>query len=142
MRNSISSQALSLKRLYVPWSRPLRVNANAILYLREARSRFNKAISLENSERLALSYIGLALCHFRLGDDDNGREALRAVNLIEFDGVAEKIIGRTGKARTTVKVAKFVLSFVAVFANDYGASRRKKLRELQHSVQRFLETES
>lgn len=32
--------------------------------LREARSRFNKAISLENSERLARSYIGLALCHF------------------------------------------------------------------------------
>jgi len=114
--------------------------------LREARSRFNKAISLENNERLALSYIGLALCHFQLGDDYNGREALRAVNFIKLvEGVAEKLKAG-GEAVVIAAVlgpmlgAKEIATVVA--AHYYGVSRRKKFRELQDSVQRFLETES
>ncbi|MEM7575671.1 MAG: hypothetical protein AAF433_22400 [Bacteroidota bacterium] len=39
--------------------------------LREARERFNKAVSLEKFDRLALAYLGLALCHYHLGDKDN-----------------------------------------------------------------------
>lgn len=52
--------------------------------LRDARSRFNKAISLEDNERLALSYMGLALCHFQLGDNHNGREALQTIDSIKM----------------------------------------------------------
>lgn len=36
--------------------------------LREARNRFNKAISWEKEERLALCYLGLALCHYYVED--------------------------------------------------------------------------
>lgn len=44
--------------------------------LREARNRFNKAISLENDLRLAAAYIGLALCHSFLNDKTNAKIAL------------------------------------------------------------------
>jgi len=48
-------------------------------YLREARSRFNQAVSLEIHERLALSHLGLALCHSYLGEYHNAQEALKAI---------------------------------------------------------------
>jgi hypothetical protein len=128
--------------------------------LREARSRFNKAISLENSERLALSYIGLALCHFQLGDDYNGREALRAVNLIKLEGETlaedreetkaileeqlaqiDKVSGLTAAAAIYVIYA-MVLTYevCGVIVEPYATARREKFRELKRSVQRFLET--
>lgn len=44
--------------------------------LREARGRFNKAISLEKELRLASAFLGLAVCHSWLGDTENAREAL------------------------------------------------------------------
>jgi len=107
-----------------------------------------------------------------LGDDYNGREALRAVNLIKLEGVAETVVegaigaagtglvvvgGGTGTGLVAVTVATalaaatavaagFVLFgtaiAVVIVAESYGASRREKFHELQHSVQRFLETES
>lgn len=105
-----------------------------------------------------------------MGDDYNGREALRAVNLIKLEGVAETVVeGAIGAAGTglvvggggtglvtvatalalaaaTAVAAGFVLFgtaiAVVIVAESYGASRREKFHELQHSVQRFLETES
>lgn len=45
--------------------------------LREARSRFNKAISLEKEDRLFKAYLGLAVCHFFLMDFNNASSALK-----------------------------------------------------------------
>lgn len=44
--------------------------------LREARYRFNKAISLEKEERLFLCHVGLAICHKELGDQANFKVSL------------------------------------------------------------------
>lgn len=44
--------------------------------LREARYRFNKAISLEKEERLFLCHVGLAICHKELGDQANFKISL------------------------------------------------------------------
>jgi hypothetical protein len=49
--------------------------------LREARARFNRAISLEKDFRLAASLLGLALCHVNLGDAVNAARAI--MQLIE-----------------------------------------------------------
>ncbi len=139
--------------------------------LREARSRFNKAISLENNERLALSYIGLALCHFQLGDDYNGREALRAISNIEMKAtytsltkgaLTEYSTGVFGLVTSfhakkniedTILDALFVASFsltiimaspflVAGGAYSLHEERKRKLEEFKDSVQYFLETKS
>lgn len=45
--------------------------------LREARSRFNKAIYLEKEERLVAAYLGLALCHYQLKDINNAANTLK-----------------------------------------------------------------
>jgi len=44
--------------------------------LREARGRFNKAISLEKDYRLAAAHLGLALCHAGLGEAVNAAQAI------------------------------------------------------------------
>jgi hypothetical protein len=50
--------------------------------LREARSRFNKAIGLETDFRLAAAHLGLALCHSALGDPENAKLAIDAITKI------------------------------------------------------------
>ena len=50
--------------------------------LREARARFNKAVSLEKGLRLAATYVGLALCHVNLGDAINAERAIRDLTLV------------------------------------------------------------
>lgn len=52
--------------------------------LREARGRFNKAISLESGVRVAAAYVGLALCHINLGDAVNAQEAIRQFTLVKM----------------------------------------------------------
>jgi hypothetical protein len=59
--------------------------------LREARSRFNKAVSLERSERLLLAYIGLALCHHFLDDQTNCVNCLREIEGVELKDNAQVI---------------------------------------------------
>jgi hypothetical protein len=44
--------------------------------LREARSCFNRAASLETGYRRSLALLGCALCHHHLGDDQNCRKSL------------------------------------------------------------------
>lgn len=59
--------------------------------LREARNRFNKAIHLEKKTKLALSYMGLALCHQQLGDQKNAETALRKIVEIPVGGLLGSI---------------------------------------------------
>lgn len=68
--------------------------------LREARSRFNKAISLEKNEKLAMAYFGLGLCHYYLGDIKNcttSFDAIKEVGLSSF-GVSDVILPMAANA--------------------------------------------
>jgi len=56
----------------------------SISLLREARSKFNKAIYLEQEERLVASYLGLALCHYQLEDITNAANTLKEFAEIEI----------------------------------------------------------
>jgi hypothetical protein len=56
-----------------------------ITLLREARSRFNKAIALEKNENLAFAYLGLAFCHLNLGDKTNCTNALKCIDQVEIE---------------------------------------------------------
>jgi hypothetical protein len=103
---------------------------------REARSRFNKAISLEENERLALSFVGLAFCHAKLGDDQNAREALRGVSGVEMKGKGSSIAKGAAVALLIPGLGPMVAPvFWATFEG-----RKKKLEELKSAISLFLET--
>lgn len=53
--------------------------------LREARYRFNKAISLEKEERLFLCHVGIAICHKELGDYSNFKISLSEACQVTID---------------------------------------------------------
>jgi len=67
--------------------------------LQDARRFFNEALSLEKNERLIVAQLGLAFCHFALGDWNNGLAALKATENINY-------------IPSTVNVAKNVVKFV------------------------------
>ncbi|ABW33437.1 hypothetical protein [Acaryochloris marina] len=56
-----------------------------ISLLRESRLSFNRAIGLEKNFRLAVAYLGLSLCHYRLGDCKNSKNSLKEITLIYPD---------------------------------------------------------
>ena len=62
--------------------------------LREARARFNKAISLEKYDRLTLTYLGLAFCHYHLGDSRNSTNTLKELAGLEFKASSGEKINR------------------------------------------------
>jgi hypothetical protein len=65
--------------------------------LQEARNRFNKALSLEVGHRLALSLMGLALCHLGLGDRYNANVSLLeliSLDRTRFHGFWGRTLGR------------------------------------------------
>lgn len=51
--------------------------------LREARNRFNKAISFEKKERLFLCHIGLAICHKGLRDLPNFKSSMESASKVD-----------------------------------------------------------
>ena len=59
--------------------------------LREARYRFNKAISFEKEERLFLCHVGLAICHKELADQSNFKISLLRACEIQIHSVIEGI---------------------------------------------------
>lgn len=85
-----------------------------ISLLREARSRFNKAILLEKEDRLALAHLGLAICHDCLGDKSN---CLFSLNEIE---------------KVTIPLTKDALIlgasfFLPIFIDSYVFNRQRKV---------------
>jgi hypothetical protein len=53
--------------------------------LRDARSRFNKSISLEKNEKLIMAYFGLGLCHYYLGDIENCNASFLSIKEVGLD---------------------------------------------------------
>ncbi len=111
--------------------------------LREARNRFNKAISLEKEERLALSYLGLALCHYHLGDYENTRDSLRDLLRQEFFGDYAGV--KAGLADAGSVVVKPALAFPVLlkyggFYSNRLKEKKKEIKELKDSVARVLKS--
>lgn len=72
-----------------------RSNSESSSLIRQARSSFNKAISLEVNERLVLSYLGLELCHKYLGDEANYLDALHSVMDVKLSKNLQKYFSMT-----------------------------------------------
>jgi exonuclease VII small subunit len=112
--------------------------------LREARNRFNKAISLEDNEKLVLAYIGLAICHKNLGDKSNFIEALRAIDKVKFKGESKYIAGAVvenvftnGFLTLKLALGKSLFSSVSM---EMLAIRKSKLEEFKNSIKEYLLT--
>lgn len=99
--------------------------------LREARSRFNKAASLEENERLALCYLGLTLCHKNLGDNANFLEALRSIVNIELKGKTKAIAGAVAELAIGLPPG----TSISMMLYEY---RKSQLEELKTSVQAYV----
>lgn len=108
--------------------------------LREARNRFNKAISLEDNERLVLAYIGLAICHKNLRDRSNFIEALRAVNRVKFKGESKYIAGFIAENMVASGLWKLALgkSPFDSISMEMLAIRKSNLEELKKSIKEYL----
>ncbi len=110
--------------------------------LREARNRFNQAISLEDNEKLVLAYIGLSICHKNLGDKDNFFEALRAVDMVKFKGESKYIAGFVAENMIASGLWKlaFRKSPFDSISMELLAIRKSKLEELKKSIKEYLLT--
>lgn len=108
--------------------------------LREARNRFNKAISLEDNERLVLAYIGLAICHKNLKDRSNFIEALRAVNSVKFKGESKYIAGSIAENMVGYGLWKLALgkSPFDSISMEMLASRKSNFEEVKKSIKEYL----
>ena len=90
--------------------------------LREARSKLNKAVHLEKEERLVSAYLGLALCHYQLGDVNNSQQTL-----IEF---SELEINLTVKR----KIASYIKGEYGAIQSDLATSVSKILFSSKSSI--------
>jgi hypothetical protein len=88
----------------------------SIHLLREARNRFNKAISLENELRLAAAYTGLALCHSFLNDKINAKIALNDLTKITILKPSNFVstVGKTVTLEQTQKLLSIPLPLVTL----------------------------
>jgi hypothetical protein len=112
--------------------------------LRETRGRFNKAVSLEKGLRLGLTQLGLALCHWHLGDRANARQAIRDLAGVQAPTVplSATIAERVAKAPWWVEflspfvvVAKQTAPAIADWLKAKVLEEQAKLADLQRSAQ-------
>ncbi len=115
--------------------------------LREARSRFNKAVSLEKGLRLGFAHLGLALCHWHLGDLANARQSVN-----ELLGVHPPVVPLAATIAEKIAVAPWWVTvwLPGSFATKHFApavakllkreilEEQASLTDLQQSVQACL----
>ena len=115
--------------------------------LREARSRFNKAVSLEKGLRLGLAHLGLALCHWHLDDCANARQSVKELLEVHPPAIplaatiAEKVAAVPWWVAVFLPVgwaAKQVAPTVAELLKREILEEQASLKDLQHSVQACL----
>jgi hypothetical protein len=115
--------------------------------LREARGRFNKAVSLETGLRQALAHLGLALCHWQLGDRTNAAASLRELSAVEppaaplVAAAAEKVANAPWWVRRLVPFASLSGRAAGVVADSLKrgvVQEQEALAELKQSAEAFL----
>jgi hypothetical protein len=113
--------------------------------LREARNRFNKAISFEKKERLFLCHIGLAICHKGLRDRSNFKLSMEsaskvdATNWVKTGTGLEEIDGYLTVGRDLSLMFMSAMSGKKV--NPYAESsllRARKIFEIQKNIKKYL----
>lgn len=133
-----------------------RSETEAVFLVREARGRFNKALSFETGLRLAHTHVALAICHSNLGDGENAGRALQETLNVSIPPLAEEaerlkgigigagmgalLMGPLGWLGTGVAV----LGTVAYRAHQSNireglhAQQSQELEELKESVRSYL----
>ncbi len=115
--------------------------------LREARSKLNKAIYLEKEERLVLAYLGLALCHYQLGDINNSQQTLIEFSELEISltvkrKVASYIKGEYGAIQSDLasSMSNILFGGKSSFASKIKSiSSKKKIKFLSKEFENNLE---
>jgi hypothetical protein len=116
--------------------------------LREARTRLNKALSLEKEERLAAAYLALAATHHQLGDVANTRQVLREFLDTEFSPPLARLaeqIDTNDEAKVLVGLAIVHALPLAVHGLIWMAKQRgrtKQIRDIKEAVRRYLDLDS
>jgi hypothetical protein len=105
--------------------------------LRSARSKFNRAASLERGQRLALTYVGLALCHHHLQDEANTRAALQDLLAVKCETMASDRLRAVAKdlgIKGLVLPVVFGLVAAAKLSNNepIGPATQSMLLEKEH----------
>ena len=124
--------------------------------LREARSFFNKAIGLEQNTRLLLSYIGLAICHYHLGDMQNTKRTLEKSLNVDFkkdikEAAQSKEIAKSMVTATIKKgmlgliINPVVIPIIAILSginsvNEEFEKEETKIAEIKSKILGILET--
>lgn len=119
--------------------------------LREARSRLNKAAALETRLRLALTHVGLAICHHHLGDENNARQSLREALAVSVSMNLKTDVMKplawalpVGMAATVftggIGLAVGILAAVIVKESYSQTSENIHLDTLQQGIKQYLDT--
>ena len=112
--------------------------------LREARYRFNKAISFEKEERLFLCHVGLAICHKGLSDHSNFKISLLQackVRIVSLDPIEigrftfELYFGMLNAAFTPTDNPKILEE---IFKKSRMSNRMSKLTAEQKKIREYL----
>jgi hypothetical protein len=113
--------------------------------LREARNRFNKAISFEKKERLFLCHIGLSICHKGLRDLPNFKLSMESASKVDTTnwvttgtGSVELDAALTlGRDLSFLLPKMFLDSMLGVkVSNPYVGDR--KILEIQKNIAKYL----
>ncbi len=108
--------------------------------LREARYRFNKAISLEKEERLFLCHVGIAICHKELSDHPNFKIALLQACEVEIhsaiEGVASELTSKVMSNKIASIVARGVILYPPIAIGAlYTANELVKIKSRRSSLE-------
>jgi len=98
--------------------------------LREARNRFNKAISLEKEERLFLCHVGLAICHKELEDHSNFKLSLLQACEVQIYSAIEGVANSLTSKVMSNKIASIV-AIGLIFYPPIGAGVLYTTSELE-----------
>lgn len=108
--------------------------------LREARYRFNKAISFEKEERLFLCHVGLAICHKELGDHPNFKISLLQACEVQIhsaiEGVASELTSKVMSNKIASIVARGVILYPPITVGVlYTANELVKIKLRRSSLE-------
>ncbi len=111
------------------------------LWLRRAWQYFKGASKVEHDERLAVTFLGLAFCHYHLNELVDYKQVLE--NLVKLEMTGQET-ARKAKSLLVGEhvVLNIMLPLLFLFAVDVWLKRyqerKRKLEELQQSVKSYL----
>ncbi|QDZ39307.1 hypothetical protein FRE64_04800 [Euhalothece natronophila Z-M001] len=109
--------------------------------VREARSKFNEAITIEEQERLAFAYLGLAFCHNYFDDHFNCKDALTQILDIDDSYKKEKVLIGGLKTANLVNVGFYLFGNPLIEKLEQELhERERQLKQLKSLIHEYLKT--